>query len=73
VVANGQQRSVAGASELRYRPTMDGLTVLPKLAVDGEVTSKLRTTAEARQLRPGANYPRHRQDWRFGTGGGSDV
>jgi hypothetical protein len=39
-VANGQQRSEAEASELRYRPTMDGLTVLPKLAVDGEVTSQ---------------------------------
>jgi hypothetical protein len=33
VVANGQQRSLAETSELRYRPTMDGLTVLPKLAV----------------------------------------
>jgi hypothetical protein len=47
--------------------------VLPRLAVDGEVTSKLRTTAEAHHLSTGANYPRHRQDWRFGTGGGSNV
>jgi hypothetical protein len=54
-VANGQQRSVAEASELRYRPTMDGLTMLPKLAVEVRLRPKLRTTAEARQLRSGAN------------------
>jgi hypothetical protein len=47
--------------------------VLPRLAVDGEVTSKLRTTAEAHHLSTGANYPRHRQDWRYCTGGVSKV
>jgi hypothetical protein len=32
-VANGQQRSVAEAAELRHRPLVSSPTVLPKLAV----------------------------------------
>jgi hypothetical protein len=69
-VIQGQPRSVHVPAELWDQPVPSGPRVLPKLAVG--CRSYVPSYAErprAAHVKPGGNYPRHRQGWRFGHRG----